>query len=329
VQHDDWGVRSDRWSGIRSEVVDVRGTAVHVLRHDASPDAPGDAPTQLLVHGLGGSSTNWLEVMAALSAHGPVIAPDLPGFGRTEPPHRRASRTGLNARFIGAFAGALGLDRVVLHGNSMGGLLGVLTADLEPDLVERLVLVDPALPARLRSMRRISGRTLARFAPFAVPPLGRAVLRLAWERGTPESLYHETADFIHGDPANLSAEMEELGIANVAWGREQPWRLDGFVTAATSVVSAVTVGSRAVTAAVERVEAPTLLLWGDLDRLVGRDVVDHLVDRRPDWDLHVFSSVGHVPQLEAPRDYVEVVGGWFAAGDDAPGVDSVAEAAAR
>lgn len=329
MQHDDWGTRSDRWRGTRSEVVDVQGTAVHVLRHDASPEAPAGAPTQLLVHGLGGSSTNWLEVMPGLSVHGPVVAPDLPGFGRTEPPNRRASRTDINTRFIGAFARALGLDRVVLHGNSMGGLLGVLAADLEPELVERLVLVDPALPARLRTMRRISGRTLARFAPFAVPPVGRAVLRYAWKRGTPESLYHETADFIHGDPAGLPSEIEELGIANLAWGREQPWRLDGFVAAANSVVSAVTIGSRAVTAAVERVSAPTLLLWGDLDRVVGRDVVDHLVDLRPDWDLHVFSSVGHVPQLEAPRDYIEVVGRWFASGDDAPGIDTVAEAAAR
>jgi pimeloyl-ACP methyl ester carboxylesterase len=327
VQHDDWGVRADRWSGIRSEMVRVRDTDVHVLRHDPSPDAPADAPVQLLVHGLGGSSTNWLEVMAPLSAHGPVVAPDLPGFGRTEPPTQSASRTGVNARFLGAFTRALGLDRVVLHGNSMGGLIGVLAAVLEPERVERLVLVDPALPAQIRSARHISKRTLARFAPFAVPPLGRAALRYAWQQGTPESLYRETADFIHGDPANLAPEIEELGIANLEWGREQPWRLHGFASAASSVVAAVTVGSRATTSAVERVEAPTLLLWGDLDRLVGRQVVENLVDRRPDWDVHVFESVGHVPMLEAPRDYVDVVSRWFAAGDDAPGIASVAEAA--
>jgi pimeloyl-ACP methyl ester carboxylesterase len=327
VEHDDWGVRSDRWRGIRSETVRVRDTDVHVLRHDAAPEAPADAPTQLLVHGLGGSATNWLEVMPALSAHGPVVAPDLPGFGRTPPPAQGASRTHRNARFVAAFARTLGLDHVVLHGNSMGGLLSVLVAERVPSLVSRLVLVDPALPARVRAMRRIPKRTLARFAPFAVPPLGRAALRHAWENSTPEELYRETADFIHGDPGNLAAEMEQLGIDNLTWGREQPWRLDGFVSAATSLVASVTVGARALNAAIERVEAPTLLLWGELDRLVGRDVVDHLVDLRPDWDLHVFDDCGHVPQVEVPTDYAEVVSRWLAAGHDAREVSSVGEVA--
>ncbi len=327
MQHDDWGTRADRWAGTRSEVVTVYGTDVHVLCRDAAVDAPQGAPTQLLVHGLGGSSSNWLEVMTALSAHGPVVAPDLPGFGRTRPPGPRASRTSINARFLCAFVRTLGLERVVLHGNSMGGLLGVLFAGLEPDRVERLVLVDPALPAPLRASHAIEPKTLARFAPFVVPPLGRAGLKLAWQRGTGESLWQETVDFVHGDPSRISPEIAALGAESLDWGREQPWRLDGFVAAATSVVRAVTIDRRRIGAAIDRVDAPTLLLWGDADRLVGRAVVDGLADRRPDWDVHVFETVGHVPQLEAPDDYVEVVRRWMAAGDDAPGIDTVAEAA--
>lgn len=327
MQHEDWGVRADRWRGIRSEVVDVHGTDVHVLRHDAAPDVPTDAPAHLLVHGLGGSATNWLEVVRDLSRHGPVVAPDLPGFGRTRPPTRRAARTAVNARFLRAFTATLGLDRVVVHGNSMGGLLAVLFADHDPDRVERLILVDPALPAPLRSLHRLSPQTLARFAPFLLPPLGRAGLRLAWRRGTGESLWQDTVDFVHGDPGRLSPEIAEIGVQHLDWAREQPWRLDGFVMAATSLVGSLTVGGRALTATVERVGAPTLLLWGDADRLVGRDVVDHLVDRRPDWAVHVFPSVGHVPQLEAPHDYVEVVGRWLAEGADAPDVATVGQIA--
>jgi pimeloyl-ACP methyl ester carboxylesterase len=327
LQHDDWGVRTDRWGGTRSEVVSVLGTDVHVLARDAAPDAPEDAPTQLLVHGLGGSSANWLEVMTPLSSLGPVVAPDLPGFGRTRQPRPGASRTHVNARFLRTLTRVLGLDRVVVHGNSMGGLIAVLLADIEPDRVERLVLVDPALPAPLRSVRDIAPKTLARFAPFVVPPLGRAGLRRAWARGTGESLWRETVDFVHGDPDRLSPEIAALGAENLEWGRQQPWRLDGFVHAATSVVSAVTVGQRALTSTIERVEAPTLLLWGDADQLVGRHVVDHLVDTRPDWDLHVFETVGHVPQLEAPEEYTRVVSRWLSAGHAAPGIETVAEAA--
>jgi pimeloyl-ACP methyl ester carboxylesterase len=323
VRHDDWGVRADRWAGIRSEVVHVRGTDVHLLRHDGGAGVPDDAPTQLLVHGLGGSSTNWLEVMGALADHGPVVAPDLPGFGRTEPPRRSAARTGVNARFLRALLATLGLERVVLHGNSMGGLIAVLLADLDPHRIQRLVLVAPALPAPVRTVRAIAPSTLARFAPFVLPPLGRASLRRAYERGTGESLWRETVDFVHGDPSRISPEMEALGIENLDWGRRQPWRLDGFATAATSLVAAMTVGQRSLGKAIDRVVAPTLLMWGDADRLVGQHVIDHLRDRRPDWDAHVFASVGHVPQLEVPGEYVSVVGGWLGAGRDAEGVTSI------
>ncbi|MEX1177625.1 MAG: alpha/beta hydrolase [Nitriliruptor sp.] len=327
MQHDDWGVRAERWSGTRSETVRVLDTDVHVLRRDAAPSAPAGAPTQLLVHGLGGSSTNWLEVTTALSELGPVVAPDLPGSGRTEPPRPRASRISNNARFLRTFTRTLGLDRLVVHGNSMGGLIGVLFAGLEPDRVERLVLVDPALPAPLRAARAISRQTLTRFAPFVVPPLGRAVLGAAWRRGTGASLWQETVDFVHGDPERIAPEIAALGVENLEWGRGRPWRLDGFTDAAASIVSAVTIGQRRTRAAIDRVAAPTLLLWGDADRLVGRAVIDGLVDRRPDWDLHVFDGVGHVPQLEAPDGYVEVVTRWLRAGDDAAGIDTVAEAA--
>ena len=299
--HDDWGVRAERWAGVRSEWVDVAGTRVHVLRADAAPDAPRDALPQLLVHGLGGGASNWIEVLRGAAVHGPVIAPDLPGFGRTEPPRRGASRLPLNARFLRAFANALDLDRVVLHGNSMGGLLGVMLADLDPDRVARLILVDPALPSPVRNLRRIAPQTLGRFAPFVVPPLGRALLGATWKRYDVERLWAENVRFIHGDGTRLTEESVAIGIENLDWGRTQPWRLHSFSAAATSVVSTMVLGGRSLTRSVDRIAVPTLLLWGDADRLVGRAVIDHLTSRRPDWDLHVFETVGHAPHARGPR----------------------------
>lgn len=308
--HDDWGVRTDRWSGVRSEWLDLHGTRVHVLRTDGAPDV-ADATPQLLLHGLGGSATNWIEVAQGLSAHGPVIAPDLPGFGRTQPPHARAARLSANTRFVRALCRHLELDRVVVHGNSMGGMLGVLLAELEPDRIERLVLVDPALPAPLSAVPRMPSRTLGRFAPFVVPPVGRALLGRAWDRYSPEQLWADNVDFIHGDGTRLSAEIAQVGTENLAWGRQQPWRLDAFAAAAASVVGALTVGSRRLLRAVDEVEAPALLVWGDADQLVGRAVIEAIASRRPDWQLEVFETVGHAPQVEVPERYLDVVAGWY------------------
>jgi pimeloyl-ACP methyl ester carboxylesterase len=76
----DWGERSPRWAGIRSQTAEVCGSSVHFLTADA---ARPEAPAHLLVHGMAGSATNWLDTIRPLTAHGRVIAPDLPGTGWT------------------------------------------------------------------------------------------------------------------------------------------------------------------------------------------------------------------------------------------------------
>ena len=311
--HDDWGERAERWLGIRSEIVDVRGTMVHVLR----ADGPEDGPVQLLVHGLGGNATNWLEVIPTLARYGPVVVPDLPGFGRTEPPRRAGSRIRANVGFLHAFAEKLGIERAIVHGNSMGGLIAVLLAAMDRDLVERLVLVDPALPGPRNQLYRLTPQTVMTFAPFAVPRLGRRVMGRMYASRTAEQLFDENQRYVHADPSRIRPELMEIGRANVAFGQTTTWRLDGFVAAAESLVTEL-LAPRAVWRAVEDVQAPTLMVWGDHDQLVGRQVIDGVVKRRGDWALHVFEGAGHAPMAEVPDEFVEVVMRWYRETADDP-----------
>jgi pimeloyl-ACP methyl ester carboxylesterase len=73
-------------------------------------------------------------VINPLTALGPVIAPDLPGavLGETEAPISRAGKAEPSARFVRALTPALRLDRLVLHGWSMGGLVALLFAADSP-----------------------------------------------------------------------------------------------------------------------------------------------------------------------------------------------------
>jgi pimeloyl-ACP methyl ester carboxylesterase len=315
----DWGERAERWSSIRSEIVDVAGTHVHLLR----ADGPADGPTQLLVHGLGGSGTNWLEVMSGLSEVGPVIAPDLPGFGRTEPPTPRGSRISSNLGFLKVLARELGIDRATVHGNSMGGLLSVQLAAAAPELVERLVLVSPALPARPQDNRKLTKATIQTFGPFAVPKMGRRVIAKMYAENTAEQLFTQNQALIHANPALLSDELREVGQENTAYGQRTPWRLDGFANAAESLVAAM-IGRRGLLRAVDAIQAPTLVVWGDRDQLIGRPVIDALVARRPDVDVRVLEGVGHAPMAEVPAAYLEAVIGWYGQQDEAR-VTSAAE----
>ena len=303
--HEDWGSRCERWAGVRSEVIDVRGTDVHTMRagddHDGLPI--------LLVHGLAGSASNWLEVMPGLAERRPVLAMDLPGFGRTRPPRKEAARVTANARFLRALLDRLGWDEVEVHGNSMGGMISVMLAANEPDRVRRLVLSSPALSSSRRDVAQLERTTFLQFAPFLVQGVGERLLQRVYSRSTPQELYDQTADYLHADPTRVSPELGEVSLENVQWGREQDWRLPAFTVATNSIVRAVTTRRR-LEQAICSVAAPTLVLWGDRDRLIGAPVIDRVAALRPDWRIEVLDDIGHVAMFEAPQRYLDLVGAW-------------------
>jgi pimeloyl-ACP methyl ester carboxylesterase len=313
----DWGERSPRWAGISSQTVEVCGRSVHFLTADATRP---EAPTHLLIHGMTGSATNWLDTVRPLTARGQVIAPDLPGTlaGHTASPHRSAARAEINARFLRAFTARLGLRDVVAHGWSMGGLVTLLFADLAPERVGGLVLVAPTLPGPLSATQALGWQTLGRLAVSAGSPALRGLLRLTGRRllelskrryATPEALSAYCLATLGADPSRLSHDITAL------WAEELDEipadRMPDAVTAFASAVRALYVRRRPVREAIDRVSVPTLLLWGDRDPLIGRPVIDDLAARRPDWSHHVVESVGHLLPLEVASAYADVVGQWW------------------
>lgn len=303
----DWASCDPAWTGIREETIDVRGHPVTVLRHDAT----GPGTPQLFVHGLGGSACNWLDVLRPLSAHGATLAVDLPGFGTTQVPAGGSARVPANAGFLGALLAELGWDRVVLFGNSMGGLICTLAAARHPQVVRGLVLVNPALPAPRRHMWRIPTRAISRVLPAAVPGVGPLLVELVMRARTAEELIDDSFASVLADVDCVRASMRAALVDSLEDARIYRWRRRALVEAASSLVAMLADGREAL-AAVDAVTVPTLLLWGDADRLVSPHVIAGLVERRSDWDQHVFGGIGHAPMLEAPDVFVEVVTSWYA-----------------
>ena len=107
---------------------------------------------------------------------------------------------------------------------------------------------------------------------------------------TPQERYRMLVEVVAARPDELPERVVALGEANVRRGDELPWRLESFATATSGLFELVALGGKERTlAAIDAVEVPTLLLWGDRDQLVHENVV------------------GHVPQLEVPQRFVELV----------------------
>src|SRR3954451_15746183 len=133
---DDSTWRQLDWPAL-TRTVDVLGRRVNVV------DTGGANQPILFIHGLAGMWQNWLLNIPAFMGSHRVIAPDLPGFGRSEMPAGRISIQGF-ARVIDALCGALEIESPVVIGNSMGGFIGAELALAFPTRVKRLVLVSAA-----------------------------------------------------------------------------------------------------------------------------------------------------------------------------------------
>jgi pimeloyl-ACP methyl ester carboxylesterase len=317
----DLGARSAVWAQLCSEFVDVRGTSVHVLRGGRRVEDGGDPVPHVFVHGLGGGSTNWLEVMGALGEDREVIAMDLPGFGRTVPPRTSAARVRANARFLPVFLDTLGIERAIVHGNSMGGMLTAYLSALAPERIARVVLCAPALPTAKADLTHLPPAVFKRFAPFVVPGVGTTLLRTLYSRMNVDQLVEDALEITVYDPAALSPAMLQLMRENLAYGKRNSWRVESLAYAVESLVAAL-LGGRELHEAVASVTPDTLFVWGDKDALVGRMVLEHVAARRPEWRYAVMPDVGHTPMMEAPDRYVATVRAWLEGRPvgDVPGV---------
>jgi pimeloyl-ACP methyl ester carboxylesterase len=285
----------------RSRILDVDGP-VHYVDHG------GDGPTLVLVHGLGGSHSNWVSVAPELTRTARVLAIDLVGFGITPPAGRKASVES-NRHVLAAFCGAVSPEApVTLVGNSMGGLISLMTADAHPDVVEGLVLIDPALPVpSLGSVDLVAAQRLA--VPL-VPGVGERLVR-RYNATTPvPTQLDEAMGLLCVDPTRVPDEAIESALAMMELRREMEWAPRAFTEAGRSIAVVIS-RRRAFRAMVHRIACRVLLLHGAQDRLVPLEASRRLAAERPEWTFKVFPDVGHVPPLEVPDQVVAAITEWL------------------
>jgi pimeloyl-ACP methyl ester carboxylesterase len=287
---------------MRSITVDLAGPT-----HYFDFGGPPDGRLLVCVHGLGGAAWNWAALAPLLVTTCRVVAVDLAGHGRT-PSAGRGTTVGANRRLLDAFLRDVMREPAVLLGNSMGGAISVLEAAASPELVEGLVLIDPALPRPL--LAPVDPTVAATFAVMSLPGLGETMMRRR-RRRTPQAQVRETLALCCVDPTRIPADVVDLGIALADERAGNEFAARDFLAAARSLMRLLG-RPRAFRRTMTSVGAPVLLLHGDRDRLVSVRLAREVAAANPSWRLEVGADVGHVPQLEAPEWTASVVLDWLA-----------------
>lgn len=249
----------------------------------------------VLVHGLGGSATNWTDLVSLLAGRVEAEAPDLPGFGRSAPPADGRYTVGAHARAVIALLEQQGRGPVHLFGNSLGGAVATRIAGDRPDLVRTLTLVSPALPSL--SPRRLSD---PRLPLLLLPAIGSVVTRRLADVD-PEQRARAVIELCFADPSAVPPERIDEAVAEVRRRNGLQHSGDAFSASLRGLVASfVARRGRGLWSRAAAVQAPVLLVWGAQDRLVDVALAPRAARTYRDARLLVLEDAGHVAQMERP-----------------------------
>lgn len=269
-------------------------------------DFGGVGPPAVMVHGLAGSAINWMAVGPELAKTHRALALDLVGFGQT-PLLDRSATVGANTALVHGF-----LDRVVggpatLIGNSMGGHISILEAAGHPDWVTAMVLADPAIPGA--HVRRPDPPMLGVMAALSVPGLAQTILDRQSRALGPEGVVERAFALVAADPSRLDPAVVAAHL-QLTREREHLGRQNGRALVQASRSIGLRMADPRFWTRVAAVRCPTLLIHGELDRLIPLSAAQELARRRPDWRFEILAGVGHVPMLETPGLFMQKLRDW-------------------
>jgi pimeloyl-ACP methyl ester carboxylesterase len=253
----------------------------------------GQMPDAILIHGLGGNWQNWLENIPRLAQDRRVVALDLPGFGESGPPPDKISISAFG-EIVVEFARAIGIKEPAdVIGNSMGGFIAAEIGISHPEFARRIVLCSAA-GISITNLKRQPVLTSARIAA-AVTNL---TLTRAEEMSKRPGLRHIAMAYVFRHPSRIAPDL----AYQVITGAGKPAFID-----ALDALTDYDFRDR-----LDDVKVPVLLVWGNDDNLVPVKDADEFERLIPNARKVVLDDTGHVPMLERPSAFNDLVVEFFA-----------------
>src|SRR6476619_3920455 len=270
------------FSGVGRRIPDHAGRQTYILVSEEKSACP-----TVLVHGGVGNTIEWADLAPKLET--PLVIPDRPGFGLSYPiDYRRLDFRADAARWLLELTDGLGVDKIDLVGNSMGGFFAIAFAGAHPDRVRKLVLCGTA------------GGLFPRPGLFlqlwATPGVGALISKIRF-RDTDMLRKRAFGSYLM-HPVRIPDDLLEVALLGI--------NLPGTADTNQAIMQAVATirGWRPqlrLESALATLPVPTLFICGDHDPLAGPDVGRDLTTRMPDAHITVITDAGHIPHLDQPE----------------------------
>ena len=236
----------------------------------------GTGDPLVLVHGFAADKDNWTRVAKFLTPHFRVIAPDLPGCGQSTKRMDLDYSLKGQAKWLHDFVTALGLSTINLGGNSMGGAIAGVYAATYGDQVKSLWLIDPA------AVNFPEESDLQRMLKEGENPL---IIKTPNDFNTLLNFVFYRRPYI---PSSIVTMLGRHAVANKLMNEivfkaigNDPLRIDDLLKGSS---------------------IPTLVLWGDHDRVLNVSGAKVLCTKMADAKTVIMKDAGHAPMIERPRD---------------------------
>jgi len=245
----------------------------------------GRGSTLVLIHGQFGDHLDWDPVLEPLAKRHRVIAVDLPGFGDSDKPEREYT----GAFFVDTLSKLLKKLKVkhaTFVGNSFGGQIAILYALRNSEQVDRLILVDSG------GFREFSEQekevTRQRFSETAVRALTPQIQQAMFA-----PVFARTSEIQRRYLDKQNAKLKRADYP--AYARVLPQTT--LLSVSTYLLNDL-----------PKLSVPTLLLWGEQDRIVPPQLARKALEQLPRGELKILPACGHSPQLDCPEEFLAAVG---------------------
>lgn len=265
----------------QSKFVEIDGIKIHYFQEGRGTDI-------LLVHGIGASTTNWALVFHELTKTYRVTAIDLPGFGRSD--KRLDVGYGLDeqAQRLALFIRRLGLAQTHIVGHSMGGAIATWMAHENPELVNKLLLIAPAL-----------NRWIVALHPSLLTWFMHATKTFIVNKNLIRWMYLKRVTYRPPKHIEQFVEAHHRPFANSPEAVEAFWRHSYLLR------------DRRLPHGITDLKAETLILMGDHDKVFPARYLKPFLKNNSNIKLITIKDCGHLVMEEHPHEFLKLANEFF------------------